>query len=173
MKDWGRKFCSRPPTKSGDRLNNNLSRGTIFLTTTMNMKFCKFVLEWLRSHNKKEPEQAWSTRLKYWWQMKSKELSSFVTLYMCKTLQYEFYSCNIGRHTLHVLYSVLLVGCGKKSQISRDFQGQIRGKNGRFCGNFAGTFEASFAEKRLGASRANFAGKRLLLRWFEESFQWN
>ena len=35
----------------------------------------------------------------------------------------------------------------KKSQISRDFQGQIRGKNGRFRGNFAGIFEASFAEK--------------------------
>ena len=26
----------------------------------------------------------------------------------------------------------------KKSQISRDFQGQIRGKNGRFRGKFAG-----------------------------------
>ena len=41
----------------------------------------------------------------------------------------------------------LLVGRGKKSQISRDFQGQIRGKNGRFRGNFAGIFEASFAER--------------------------
>ena len=37
----------------------------------------------------------------------------------------------------------------KKSQISRDFLGQIRGKNGRFRGNFAGIFEASFAEKQL------------------------
>ena len=54
----------------------------------------------------------------------------------------------------------LLVGRGKKSQISRDFQGQIRGK----MADFAGIFEASFAEKRLGASRTNFAGKRLLLR---------
>ena len=45
--------------------------------------------------------------------------------------------------------SGLLVGRGKKSQISRDFQGQIRGKNGRFRGNFAGIFEASFSEKRL------------------------
>ena len=35
----------------------------------------------------------------------------------------------------------------KKSQISRDFQGQIHGKNGRFRGNFEGIFEASFAEK--------------------------
>ena len=61
-------------------------------------------------------------------------------------------------------YSVLLVGCGKKSQISQDFQGQIRGKNGQFRGNFARIFKASLAEKRLGASRANFAGKRLLLR---------
>ena len=42
-----------------------------------------------------------------------------------------------------------MVGRGKKSQISWDFQGQIRGKNGRFRGNFAGIFEASFAEKRL------------------------
>ena len=47
----------------------------------------------------------------------------------------------------------LLVGHGKKSQISRDFQGQIRGKNGRFHGNFAGIFVASFAEKRLVKER--------------------
>ena len=41
----------------------------------------------------------------------------------------------------------LLVGRGKKSQISWDFQGQICGKNGRFRRNFARIFEASFAEK--------------------------
>ena len=41
----------------------------------------------------------------------------------------------------------LLLGRGKKSEISRDFQGQIRGKNGRFRGNFAGIFKVSFAEK--------------------------
>ena len=35
----------------------------------------------------------------------------------------------------------------KKSPISRDFQGEIREKNGRFHGNFAGIFEARFAEK--------------------------
>ena len=35
----------------------------------------------------------------------------------------------------------------KKSQISRDFWGQIRGKNGRFRGKFAGLFEVSFTEK--------------------------
>ena len=34
----------------------------------------------------------------------------------------------------------LLVGRGKKSRISRDFQGQIRGKNGRFRGTFRGQF---------------------------------
>ena len=43
----------------------------------------------------------------------------------------------------------LLVGRGEKSQILRDFEAQIRGKNGRFRGNFAGVFEASFAEKQL------------------------
>ena len=31
----------------------------------------------------------------------------------------------------------LLIFRGKKSKISRDFQGQIRGKIGRFCGIFA------------------------------------
>ena len=66
--------------------------------------------------------------------------------------------------------SGLLVDRGKKSQISRDFQGQILGKNGRFRGNFAGVFEASFIEKWLvkngrfrGSFRANFAGKQLVL----------
>ena len=38
---------------------------------------------------------------------------------------------------------------GEKNQISRDFQRQIRGKNGRFRGNFVEMFEGSFAEKRL------------------------
>ena len=32
----------------------------------------------------------------------------------------------------------LLIFRGKKGKISRDFQGQIRGKIGRFCGIFAG-----------------------------------
>ena len=34
-------------------------------------------------------------------------------------------------------YTGLLIFCGKKSKISRDFQGQIRGKIGRFRGIFA------------------------------------
>ena len=61
-----------------------------------------------------------------------------------------------------VLSAGLLVGRGKKSQISRDFQGQIRGKNGRIRGNFAGIFEASFAKKRLvknGRFRESFPSK--------------
>ena len=69
-----------------------------------------------------------------------------------------------------LLYSGLLVGRGKKSQISRDFQGQIRGKNGRFRGNFAGIFEVSFAEKRLvknGRFREGFPSKFWLeSEWF-------
>ena len=35
-------------------------------------------------------------------------------------------------------YTGLLIFRGKKSKISRDFQGQIRGKIGRFRGIFAG-----------------------------------
>jgi len=35
-------------------------------------------------------------------------------------------------------YSGLLIFRGKKSKISQDFQGQIRGKIGRFRGIFAG-----------------------------------
>ena len=55
----------------------------------------------------------------------------------------------VSMEKFKTIQSGLLVGRGKKSRISRDFQGQIRGKNGRFRGNFAGIFEASFAEKRL------------------------
>ena len=80
-----------------------------------------------------------------------------------------------------IVLSGLLVGRGKKSQISRDFQGPIRGKNGRFRGNFAGIFEACFAEKWLvknGRFRGSFPSK---FRWkaigfctdIEERFQWN
>ena len=50
------------------------------------------------------------------------------------------------------LFAGLLIFRGKKSKISRDFQGQIRGKIGRFRGIFAGK-KSKFAEKS-----ANFAG---------------
>ena len=46
----------------------------------------------------------------------------------------------------------LLIFRGKKSKISRDFQGQIRGKIGRFHGIFTGK-KPKFAEKS-----ADFAG---------------
>ena len=59
----------------------------------------------------------------------------------------------------------LLVGRGKKSQISLDFQGQIREKNGRFRGNFAEIFEVSFAEKRL-VKNSQFRGS------FPTKFRW-
>ena len=49
------------------------------------------------------------------------------------------------------LKSGLLIFRGKKSKISRDFRGQIRGKIGRFRGIFAGK-KSKFAEKS-----ANFA----------------
>ena len=45
-----------------------------------------------------------------------------------------------------VLYSGLLIFRGKKTKISRDFQGQIRGKIGRFRGIFAGK-KSKFAEQ--------------------------
>ena len=46
---------------------------------------------------------------------------------------------------------------GKKSKISRDFQGQIRGKVGRFCWIFAGK-KSKFAEK-LADFTGNFGGE--------------
>ena len=49
----------------------------------------------------------------------------------------------------------LLIFRGKKSKISRDLQGQIRGKIGRFRGIFAGK-KSKFAEKS-----ADFAGEEL------------
>ena len=59
----------------------------------------------------------------------------------------------------------------KKSQISRDFQRQIHGKNGQFRGNFAEKFGTNFAEKRSLKKPilrkifwANFAGKRSVSR---------
>ena len=45
-----------------------------------------------------------------------------------------------------VLGAGLLIFRGKKSKISRDFQGQIRGKIGRFRGIFAGR-KSKFAER--------------------------
>ena len=48
----------------------------------------------------------------------------------------------------------LLTFRGKKSKISRDFQGQIRGKIGRFRGIFAGK-KSKFVEKL-----ADFMGEK-------------
>ena len=45
-----------------------------------------------------------------------------------------------------LLLAGLLIFRGKKSKISRDFQGQIRGKIGRFRGIFAGR-KSKFAER--------------------------
>ena len=50
------------------------------------------------------------------------------------------------------LQSGLLIFRGKKSKISQDFQGQIRGKIGRFRGIFAGG-KSKFAGKSF-----DFAG---------------
>ena len=44
------------------------------------------------------------------------------------------------------LINGLLIFCGKKSKILRDFQGQIRGKVGQFRGIFAGK-KSKFAEQ--------------------------
>ena len=46
----------------------------------------------------------------------------------------------------------LLIFCGKKRKILRDFQGQIRGKIGRFRGIFAGK-KSKFAEKSADFAR--------------------
>ena len=55
---------------------------------------------------------------------------------------------------MSTLKTGLLIFCGKKSKISRDFQGQIRGKIGRFRGIFAGK-QSKFAEKS-----ADFTGEK-------------
>ena len=58
----------------------------------------------------------------------------------------------------------LLIFRGKKSKISRDFQGQIRGKIGRFCGIFVGK-KAKFAEKFRGKLHQETISKNSRFRW--------
>ena len=53
---------------------------------------------------------------------------------------------HVDQKTLISLLPGLLIFRGKKSKISRDFQGQIRGKIGRFRGIFAGR-KSKFAER--------------------------
>ena len=60
-----------------------------------------------------------------------------------------------------VKYTGLLIFRGKKSKISRDFQGQIRGKINRFRGIFAGK-RSKFAEK--SADFQDFRGKKVKIR---------
>ena len=58
----------------------------------------------------------------------------------------------IVKQNIHIACSGLLIFRGKKSQISRDFQGQIRGKIGWFRGIFAGK------KSKFAAKSADFAG---------------
>ena len=62
----------------------------------------------------------------------------------------------------------LLIIRGKKSQISRDFGGQNRGKIGRFRGNFQGKLGRKAIGKQTAdfvvIFRANFARNRSVLR---------
>ena len=60
--------------------------------------------------------------------------------------------CILGKGFILFGYSGILIFRGKKSKISRDFQGQIRGKIGRFRGIFAGE-KSKFAGKSF-----DFAG---------------
>ena len=50
----------------------------------------------------------------------------------------------------------LLIFHGKKSKISRDFQGQIRGKIGRFCGSFRGKLRQETISKKQPISLDSF-----------------
>ena len=69
---------------------------------------------------------------------------------------------------MHIYTYVRIRASGRlrnKSQILRDFQGQICGKNGQLRRNFAGIFEASSAEKRL-VKNGRFRGS------FQSKFRW-
>ena len=65
-------------------------------------------------------------------------------------------------------YSGLLIFRGKKSKISRDFQGQIRGKIGRFRGIFAGRKVKS--RRKIGRFRGILAEKSQISKDFRGKF---
>ena len=81
--------------------------------------------------------------------------------------------CFLRQGTL-LHFAGLLIGCGKRSQISRDFWGQIRGKIGRFCRTFRGKlhWKAIGEEKAyfVVIFRANFARNRSVLCWSDQHF---
>ena len=62
-----------------------------------------------------------------------------------------------GRARGWVVSTGLLIFRGKKSKISRDFQGQIRGKIGRFRGIFAGKSQNSRNNRPISR---DFRGKK-------------
>ena len=68
-------------------------------------------------------------------------------------LETEFNFCDVTTSSL----PGLLIFRGKKRKISRDFQGQIRGKIGRFRGIFAG--ESQNSQKNWPISR-DFSRKK-------------
>ena len=85
--------------------------------------------------------------------------ASFLSLPSKKVLFFSF--CKLMIQIL--LLTGLLIFHRKKSKISRDFQGQIRGKIGRFRGIFRGKFaekSADFAgeKSKFAEKSADFAG---------------
>ena len=72
-------------------------------------------------------------------------------------ISYGYMLCSCNCNIVTVVKTGLLIFRGKKSKISRDFQGQIRGKIGRFRGIFAGK-KSKFAEKSADFT-GNFGGK--------------
>ena len=83
-----------------------------------------------------------------------------------KKTNYMLFKPRQKRYHFPMQISGLLIFRGKKSKISRDFQGQIRGKISRFCEIFAGK-NSKFAEKsadlvgegsKFAEKSANFAG---------------
>ena len=76
-----------------------------------------------------------------------------ISVYMCCELMTWSYAHLAQRVMMMMMMMTgLLIFRGKKSKISRDFQGQIRGKIGQFRVIFAGK-KSKFAEKS-----ADFAG---------------
>ena len=62
---------------------------------------------------------------------------------------------------MFVFFTGLLIFRGKKSKISRDFQGQIRGKIGQFRGIFA---EKSQYSRKNRPILQNFRGRKVKFR---------
>ena len=125
---------------------NNLTNRQMLPSKSLEMFLECYSVEGINliKHEISKPQLAMDIGL-LWQILTSNSLEMFLECYSVESIK-------LIKHEMSKPYPGLLIFRGKKSKIARDFQGQIRGKIGRFRGIFAGKM-SKFVEKLADFAR--------------------